>query len=316
MSTLCGWASQSENRSITGQAGDQTGWEVKTGPWYPFGQTEVFRWKDRELAKKYAGVIKYWCNGNYVGYDQYQRTTLGAWCKAHKWDYHVNKKVETDCSRMVADGINCTLGKELFSLGSTFYTGNLKDRLMATGLFTRLTGSKYCGSSDYLMVGDIINNPRAHVITCLANGPKVTKAATTTKTSGSDLVKTGQKGLNKLLGGKLVIDGKRTPATKKLEVMAVQYGLNKTYGSALAVDGTFATKTKGVLSRHWVQYGDDNMLVRAVQCLLYTHAYNPKGIDGHFGPGMLAAVKAYQKKAGLTVDGIAGPKTITRLISS
>lgn len=179
MSILCGWASQSEHGSVTGTAGDQTGREVKTGSWYDFGQTAVYRWKNRSYANTYASIIKYWCNCDYVGYDQSQRTTLGEWCKKHGWSYKVNTPVETDCSRMVADGINCTLGKEVFSIGSTFYTGNLGDRLMATGLFTKLTGPKYCDGDSYLMVGDIINNPARHVITALANGSNAQPVAKT-----------------------------------------------------------------------------------------------------------------------------------------
>lgn len=173
MAILCGWASQSEHGTVSGKAGDQTGREVKTGPWYNFGQTEVFRWKNRDRAKKFASIIKYWCNDADVGYDQYERTTLGSWCKKHDWSYKVDKKVETDCSRMVADGINCTMGKEVIKLDQTFYTGNMSEVLMKTGLFTKLTGSKYCKDDDYLEVGDIINNPARHVITALTNGSKI-----------------------------------------------------------------------------------------------------------------------------------------------
>lgn len=182
MAVLCGWASIDENgRAKNGRAGDNTkdGHEVKTGSWYDFGQTAVYRWKNRSYANTYASIIKYWCNSQYVGYDQNQRTTLGEWCKRHGWSYKVNTPVETDCSRMVADGINCTLGKEVFSIGSTFYTGNIGDRLMATGLFTKLTGPKYCDGDSYLMVGDIINNPARHVITALANGSKAQPVAKT-----------------------------------------------------------------------------------------------------------------------------------------
>lgn len=181
MAVLCGWASQSENGSVTGKAGDQTGKEVKTGNWYDFGQTEVFRWKDRNKAVLFASIIKYWCNNKNVGYDQPDRTSLGAWCKKHKWSYKVDTPVETDCSRMEGDGVNCTMKKEVIKIGETFYTGNLGEKLMATGLFIKLTASKYIDDDDYLMTGDIINNPARHVITALENGSK----ASTSKTSTS-----------------------------------------------------------------------------------------------------------------------------------
>lgn len=177
MAVLCGWASQSEHGTVTGSAGDQTGREVKTGNWYNFGQTAVYRWKNRSYANTYASIIKYWCNNANVGYDQHERTTLGAWCKNHAWSYKVSVPVETDCSKMVGDGINCTLKKQ--AIPSDIYTGNLDRYLMATGLFTKLTGAKYCGQDSYLMVGDIINNPARHVITALQNGSNAQPVAKT-----------------------------------------------------------------------------------------------------------------------------------------
>ena len=142
-----------------------------------------------------------------------------------------------------------------------------------------------------------------------------TKPASTTATSTKDLVKKGQRGLNDMLGAKLVIDGSRGAHTKKCEVMAVQVGLNKDYRCALAVDGSYGAKSKGAMSNKGVYYGKTGTLVRAVQCILYTHGYDPKGIDGHCGNGMTAAIKAFQKNHGLTVDGSCGAKTMLRLLS-
>lgn len=253
MAVKCGWASIDENQNLKGgKAGDQTGKEVKVGNWYDFGQTAVYRWKDRSKAKKFATIIKYWCEGNRVGYDQNQRTTLGAWCKAHKWDYKVTASVETDCSRMVADGINCVQKKEVFGIGATFYTGNLGDKLMATGLFTKLTGSKYCDQDAYLMTGDIINNPARHVIVALANGSKAKETASKSKANKSTAKKTngGKKSVATL--AQEVIDGKwgtGTDRKKKLtdagyDYAAVQSKVNelsagsKTGGVKILAKGT------------------------------------------------------------------------------
>ena len=46
---------------------------------------------------------------------------------------------------------------------------------------------------------------------------------------------------------------------------------------------------------------------------LQARGYDPKGVDGSFGPGCEAAVKAYQTDAGLTVDGSCGPATRAEL---
>ena len=57
--------------------------------------------------------------------------------------------------------------------------------------------------------------------------------------------------------------------------------------------------------------GDD---VVAVQEALTAAGYKPGEIDGVYGPMTEEAVKAYQKANGLTVDGIVGPKTWSKLI--
>lgn len=142
-----------------------------------------------------------------------------------------------------------------------------------------------------------------------------TKPASSTAISVADYVKKGQKGLNKLIGAELVIDGSRGAQTKKCEIMAVQVGLNKDYGCGLSVDGNYGKKTKLAMSTRAVYKGKSGTLVKAVQCILYTHGYNPKGIDGHCGDGMVAAIKAFQKKSGLEVDGSCGAKTMLRLLS-
>ena len=53
--------------------------------------------------------------------------------------------------------------------------------------------------------------------------------------------------------------------------------------------------------------------VRNLQKALKEAGLNPGTIDGTFGEKTKAAVKAFQKQAGLTQDGIAGEKTVTAL---
>ena len=49
--------------------------------------------------------------------------------------------------------------------------------------------------------------------------------------------------------------------------------------------------------------------VTRLQQRLTELGFDPNGIDGIFGPGTEAAVKAFQQSKGLTVDGIVGPNT-------
>lgn len=60
--------------------------------------------------------------------------------------------------------------------------------------------------------------------------------------------------------------------------------------------------------------GDTGLAVKVLQKLLNTYGYKLK-VDGIFGEITEAAVKAFQKKYALTVDGVAGPKTFDALAS-
>lgn len=60
-----------------------------------------------------------------------------------------------------------------------------------------------------------------------------------------------------------------------------------------------------------IGYGSTGKQVKAIQWALQQLGYNlgPKGVDGDFGADTQKAVKAFQKKRGITVDGIVGDDT-------
>lgn len=68
-----------------------------------------------------------------------------------------------------------------------------------------------------------------------------------------------------------------------------------------------------LLSQEWVPIyrGGTNptWAVTRLQLELQARGYDPQGIDGSFGPGCEAALKAYQADAGLEADGSCGPAT-------
>ena len=53
--------------------------------------------------------------------------------------------------------------------------------------------------------------------------------------------------------------------------------------------------------------------VRNIQSRLSAWGYNPGSVDGIYGAKTEAAVKRFQKKHGLTPDGIAGPATLAKI---
>ena len=58
------------------------------------------------------------------------------------------------------------------------------------------------------------------------------------------------------------------------------------------------------------KYGSRGDEVRQIQTKLKRWGYYNGNVDGIFGSGTLEAVKYFQRKNGLTVDGIAGPATL------
>lgn len=62
-----------------------------------------------------------------------------------------------------------------------------------------------------------------------------------------------------------------------------------------------------------LRYGSRGDKVKELQQKLKRWGYYTGSIDGIFGSGTQAAVKNFQKKNGLTADGIVGPKTATAL---
>lgn len=54
--------------------------------------------------------------------------------------------------------------------------------------------------------------------------------------------------------------------------------------------------------------------VRALQILLNGHGFSCGNVDGSFGPKVDAAVRKFQSKTGLVVDGSVGPKTWAELL--
>lgn len=62
-------------------------------------------------------------------------------------------------------------------------------------------------------------------------------------------------------------------------------------------------------TKDWIEKGDKGPEVEKAQKALLEKGFDPKGIDGIFGPNTEKATKAFQKANGLTPDGKIGPKT-------
>ena len=98
--------------------------------------------------------------------------------------------------------------------------------------------------------------------------------------------------------------------TKKALVKGLQTELNKQYGSKLAVDGIFGTNTYNACIN--VRIGAEGNITYLIQAMLVCHSFNIDA-DGIFGNATENAVREFQKRNGLSVDGIVGKNTFNKL---
>ena len=108
-------------------------------------------------------------------------------------------------------------------------------------------------------------------------------------------------------------------ALQRLDFAAFARGYN---GPAYAKMG-YHTKMKRAYERHagkkavskadgMLRAGSKGARVRELQALLVRAGF-PVKVDGDYGPSTEDAVMAFQKSAGITVDGVAGPETVRKL---
>ena len=92
---------------------------------------------------------------------------------------------------------------------------------------------------------------------------------------------------------------------------------SKRVGTFTRADKTSSNQTSGSVNSYgYLQLGSEGTAVRNLQKKLTALGYYDGEITGHFGEKTEAAVKAYQTKAGLYSDGIAGPATQAKLFGT
>jgi N-acetyl-anhydromuramyl-L-alanine amidase AmpD len=116
--------------------------------------------------------------------------------------------------------------------------------------------------------------------------------------------------LNDKYGLSIAVDNIYGNETKKALVKGLQTELNKQYGRGLAVDGIFGTNTYNSCIN--VRKGAEGNITYLIQAMLVCHSFDIDA-DGIFGPATENAVKDFQSRNGLSVDGIVGKNTFNKL---
>ena len=284
-----------ENGGIRGgKAGDQTGREWRIGGWTYFGQNQIIRFNDRDVANTFATLSIRAAQNDNDGYDQGQRTTYYKELSKAGVDFDpkkIKKPNESDCSSGVLSNSKAALyltgHKEQADKISVSdgWTGNIVTILRKAGVnMTVFTDTLHCKSNKYQLPGDINNNSSRHVNVNLGVGSMMSKA---------DVV------------------GKPINITEKNAIKKLQTALNTAYGTSLKEDGKRGKNTNKVIDNHYLYYRKQtiqNAHVRWFQEMLKYLGY-AVDIDGSFGPQCDRITRQFQEDHNLEVDGCAGVAT-------
>lgn len=136
--------------------------------------------------------------------------------------------------------------------------------------------------------------------------------------SKGENVKTLQRNLNTVMNAGLSVDGEFGPGTKSAVIkFQKKYGLEADgiYGPASAKKMTevLASKSTIKIALATLKRGSTGTNVKTLQRNLNKAINAGLSVDGSFGAGTQAAVKTFQKKYGLTPDGIYGPASAAKM---
>lgn len=116
--------------------------------------------------------------------------------------------------------------------------------------------------------------------------------------------------LNDRYGLNIAVDNIYGNETRKALVRGLQTELNKQYHRGLAVDGIFGTNTYNACIN--VRKGAEGNITYLIQAMLICKGFDIEE-DSIFGPATENAVKEFQSRNGLSVDGIIGKNTFNKL---
>ena len=114
----------------------------------------------------------------------------------------------------------------------------------------------------------------------------------------------GQAEANKFVGhDQIDVDGIIGPQTKRMKIRILQHAMNLDYGAGLAEDGKWGPKSNAALAQHYIEYGETQYMVTAMEIIALMNGFNPNGVEfpGTYGNGLKSC---YQNKNRLNRDEI------------
>lgn len=230
----------SETGGKSGEPGDQTGKEVRIQEWYLSGDawTGVLRAKDAAARLLIAKNAETGARNPHLGYSQKGRYSAYDIIEKYDFNYNaLNSDAGTDCSQMATTCANFAG----YPIPRDTYSGNMKDRYLATGSFKLLNGKKYRIDYKDLLPGDILFRAEYHAAMVINNIYWLKSSLSRSNSSGRKAdVKALQTRLNEINGAGLQVDGAFGPKTEQ----AVK---NLQYNNGLESNGVVSRETALVL---------------------------------------------------------------------
>lgn len=144
----------------------------------------------------------------------------------------------------------------------------------------------------------------------IANGKADEIIEKPAETNHSGKIATIQRTLNEMYGTNIDIDSIYGKETKKALVKGLQTELNKQFNAKLYVDGIFGKNTYNACVN--VRKGATGNITWLIQAMLICHSFDIEA-DKIFGVNTQNAVKNFQTRNALAVDGIVGKETFNKL---
>ena len=217
----------------------------------------------------------------------------------HGYDQQNRWGPDYDCSSLLIT-VWEQAGVPVRTAGAT-YTGNMRDVFLRCG-FEDVTGLVSLGDGRGLLAGDVLLNAQRHTAMMVDRSTLVQASINEHgSTTGGE---TGDQ-----TGGEIALRGYYNypwDCVLRYREGAYPGAENAAGGAQTPAEETVQLRTPPLLRR-----GSAGDAVRAVQYLLLTRGLTlPRcGADGDFGAETEAAVRAFQRAAGLETDGECGPLT-------
>lgn len=262
-------------RYAGGKAGDQTGTEWYLRPWYAYptgGWNYILRWKNKSLGNLFADLAIEAALNDMIGYDQ---GTAGN--SADRYTFRQQMKAVGYRPSKITKPCECDCSEGTIVL------------IQAVGYLKGIKELQECNATYTGNMMDYFNSAKGKKYFTVLQGQYL---------KDSSLAKRGDINLN---------TGHHVNVT-------VDNGSNAGKGSTTNTTTTTTGGSGYMFSVGNVQNGSKGNDVKLLQRLLKSNGFKGKDgknltIDGECGTNTVYAIKAYQTKKGLSVDGCAGPAT-------